>query len=121
MSVRVSVRGRSLGPEHAAQHGQSLHVADMAVVVQPGHKDSQWWSLLLPQRGRSQSLLHLQRGRSQTHSVSRRWRPNGCLAQGVSVSGSESGLRSWLVAAEARAQTLATSRRPTASAAAEFF
>lgn len=110
MPVRVSVRGRSLGPEHAAQHGQSLHVADMAVVVQPGHKDSQWWSLLLPQRGRS-----------QTHSVSRRWRPNGCLAQGVSVSGSESGLRSWLVAAEARAQTLATSRRPTASAAAEFF
>lgn len=40
-----------------------------------------------------------------TYSVSSRWRPNGCLAQGVSVSGSESGLRSWLVAADAKAQT----------------
>lgn len=43
MPVRVSVRGRSLGPEHAAQHGQSLHVADVAVVVQPGQEDSHWW------------------------------------------------------------------------------
>lgn len=40
-------------------------------------------------------LRHLKKGEeSDTHRVSSRWRPNGCLAQGVSVSGSESGLRS---------------------------
>lgn len=49
--MRVSVRGRSLGPEHAAQHGQSLHVADVAVVVQPGQEDSHWWESAPPEEG----------------------------------------------------------------------
>ena len=40
-----------------------------------------------------------------SYRVSSRCRPKGCLAQGVSVSGSESGPRSWLVAADARAHT----------------
>lgn len=82
----VSVRGRSLGSKHAAQHGQSLDVADVAVVIQPGEDGTRvahWWD-----------VPRLQRGRSRTHSVSSKRRPNGCLAQGVSVSGSESGLRS---------------------------
>lgn len=41
----------------------------------------------------------------ETHRVSSRWRPKGCLAQGVSVSGSALGFSSSLVAAEARAHT----------------
>lgn len=35
---RVAVRGRSLSPEHAAQHGQGLNVTHLAVVVQTAEK-----------------------------------------------------------------------------------
>lgn len=85
---RVSVRGRSLSSKHAAEHSQSLDVTYMAVMIQTveSMKRNHISHVI---------LLHLQRGEeSDAHRVSSRWRPNGCLAQGVSVSGSESGLRS---------------------------
>lgn len=35
---RVSIRGRSLGSKHATQHSQSLDVAHVAVMIQPGEQ-----------------------------------------------------------------------------------
>lgn len=98
-----------------------------------------WQALIVP-------VVKCYKKNSDTYRVSSRWRPNGCRAQGVSVSGSALGFSSSLVAAEARAHTythintgwesgeyainflnflkfltFATSLRPTASAAAAFF
>lgn len=92
VSVRgVTVRGRSLSSEHTAQHGQSLNVAHVTVVIQTGTFNTQTF---IPSSGFVPRKASLHRCVTKTHRVSSRWRPNGCLAQGVSVSGSESGLRS---------------------------
>lgn len=100
MSVQSEVFLRTgVTSEHATQHGQTLNVTHLTIVLEPVENHV---------KGYARSLLSVLCLYAQTtiYNVSNRCRPKGCLAQGVPASGSGSGLRSRFVAAEARAHTL---------------
>lgn len=88
---------RTLNAPNTRWHWDWVFLSDISVL---SHRKSKSWKQYPPLLVNKTCLKE-----TKTHRVSRSWRPNGCLAQGVSVSGSESGLRSWFVAADAKAQT----------------
>lgn len=77
---RVTIRGWSLSSEHTAQHGQSLNITHVAVVIQPA------FNININVKSVSSSLLLLkQNSQSLQQVASKRVSGPGGLSVGVRV------------------------------------